>query len=313
MESEIVNEINVSNEVEETSKQINVSNEVGDETFEYEEKDHEKDHEKDSEVINTEHFKYTKIDCLDEDKAIANQRFCLLSFISPEGLMNCKIRGVKVRGVYATEDEAKRACEQLKKKDKYFDVFIGEVGKWLPWDSVKQSEQVKFRNERLDKLMQKTQTRVTDCDNLNELVGRKKELLDKEKGNHKARVKDAIKENIANMEEQNNTDVMPEPEKTKVPRSAHDNSAVRNRLKKLVEEREKSKATERMSTNVQNNVKDKQVEVLEHYKNNLKNESDRVLEKHNNVDKLASVSDELADKIAIMKKHKESLLKKNKK
>lgn len=270
---------------------------IQEETFEYQ----------DDTVINQEDYKYTKIDCLDEDKVIPNQRYALLSFISPEGVMNCKIRGVKVRGVFATADEAKFACEKLKKKDKYFDVFVGEVGKWLPWDSLKQSEEVKFRNERLDKIMQKTHstnTQTSQLENLNELVGRKKELLDKEKGNHKARVKDAIKENMENLEE-HKTEEQPIKEKQKV-NNPHDGSSVRNRLKKLVEEREKNKAT----SNYQTNLKKKQEAVIDHYKNNLKNESDRIVEKKNNVSSLEDKSNDLAEKINLMKKYKENLLNK---
>ena len=45
------------------------------------------------------------------------------------------IRGIKVRGVYESIEEAKVRCEQLRKLDKdKFPIFIGEVGCWCPWN-----------------------------------------------------------------------------------------------------------------------------------------------------------------------------------
>merc|ERR1712151_511417 len=44
------------------------------------------------------------------------------------------VRGVKVRGVYDTLAEAKIKATKLQKMDKNFNVFVGQVGFWLPWD-----------------------------------------------------------------------------------------------------------------------------------------------------------------------------------
>ena len=45
------------------------------------------------------------------------------------------IRGIKVRGVYESIEEAKVRCEQLRKLDQdKFPIFIGEVGCWCPWN-----------------------------------------------------------------------------------------------------------------------------------------------------------------------------------
>ena len=56
-----------------------------------------------------------------------------LSFLSPK-IAGCKIMGVKVRGVYKTWEEANKRSKQLQEEDSDFDVFVGEVGKWLPMD-----------------------------------------------------------------------------------------------------------------------------------------------------------------------------------
>ena len=260
-------------------------------------------HQDDTEVKeNTEHHKYTEIDCLDEDKPIANQKYVLMSFISPEGIMNCKTRGVKVRGVYATEDEAKNACNKLKSKDKNFDIFVGEVGKWLPWDpSLKQVNEVKFRNDRLDKLMQKMHK--SEMENLNELVGRKKEMLEKDKGAHKSRIKDAIKENIEKM------DVEDEPEEvidTKQ-KSTHDGSQVRNRLKKLLEDREKTKKDDKIVAEKKQNKQ----KIVNEFSKSLKAETDRFTDKKEGITKLETASNDLTDKINKMKLYKEQMLNKH--
>jgi hypothetical protein len=44
------------------------------------------------------------------------------------------VRGVKVRGVFDTYQEAENRAKILQKTDRSFHVFVGQVGFWLPWD-----------------------------------------------------------------------------------------------------------------------------------------------------------------------------------
>lgn len=44
------------------------------------------------------------------------------------------VRGLKVRGSYDTLKEAQFRAKKLQSKDKSFNVYIGQVGFWLPWD-----------------------------------------------------------------------------------------------------------------------------------------------------------------------------------
>jgi len=44
------------------------------------------------------------------------------------------VRGLKVRGVYDSLKEAQIRAKVLQRKDKNFNVFVGQVGFWLPWD-----------------------------------------------------------------------------------------------------------------------------------------------------------------------------------
>ena len=85
-------------------------------------------------------------DYLDEDKPfkqmVKKQNFCVISMLTPnsfpenkrEQYKDQKILGLKVRGVFETYEEAKARAEQLQKVDKYNNIFVGEVGKWLPFN-----------------------------------------------------------------------------------------------------------------------------------------------------------------------------------
>ena len=75
---------------------------------------------------------FKEVDHLDEDPPLSNQKWVCVSFLSPEGIKNCKVRGLKIRGVYSTKEEADKRAQYLQKIDADFHVFVGEVGKWLP-------------------------------------------------------------------------------------------------------------------------------------------------------------------------------------
>jgi DNA repair exonuclease SbcCD ATPase subunit len=121
-----------------------------------------------------------KIDYLTEDKPLTNQKFVCLSFLSPEGVSNCKIRGLKVRGVYETYEEATERAKLLRDTDKHFHVFVGEVGKWLPWDPEPDSKQVKdaeYAENELNNLMKAYKKNQKAAEKYEET--RKSELLEK--------------------------------------------------------------------------------------------------------------------------------------
>jgi DNA repair exonuclease SbcCD ATPase subunit len=93
------------------------------------------------------------IDYLSEDDMIVNQQWVCLSFLSPEGIKNCSMRGIKIRGCYPTRELANERAKQLQDIDPDFHVFVGEVGKWLPWDpDVNTVEENIHANEELNKL-----------------------------------------------------------------------------------------------------------------------------------------------------------------
>jgi hypothetical protein len=64
------------------------------------------------------------------------------------------IRGVKVRGVYDTYREAEIRSKVLQRMDSRFDVFIGQVGYWLPWHpDVNKIQDQEYMNDELNTLV----------------------------------------------------------------------------------------------------------------------------------------------------------------
>ena len=240
--------------------------------------------------------KYTKIDNLDEDQVVDSGKFFLVSFISPEGVMNCKMRGLKIRTyknrvVYPTLEEAKAAADEINQKDKYFHVFVGETGKWMGWDPSPDDRNLVAEEHWADKdqneIMQKMREREeTNLNELNALVGKKKAMIDKDKKKHKKRIADTLKESVANVkaskENKNKDDTEQKPEssettentsvsKNDIPKEVMTEEQVKeeqnNRLNtakkhhdpRLVKERLRQKLREKNKSETMNTLKDTQV------------------------------------------------------
>jgi hypothetical protein len=65
------------------------------------------------------------------------------------------VQGLKVRGVYATNEHATARAKSLHQKDPYHNVYVADVGEWLPWDPEPDDVSTQeYPNEQLNKLMQ---------------------------------------------------------------------------------------------------------------------------------------------------------------
>ena len=64
------------------------------------------------------------------------------------------VRGLKVRGIYNTMEEANIRAKVLQRVDKHHHVFVAPVGYWLPWDPTADNiaDQV-YQEEQLNELM----------------------------------------------------------------------------------------------------------------------------------------------------------------
>ncbi len=63
------------------------------------------------------------------------------------------VRGLKIRGVFPSEEEAENRCKKLREFDPNHDIFVGPVGVWMPWDpDAYKTGRVEFMEEELNRL-----------------------------------------------------------------------------------------------------------------------------------------------------------------
>jgi len=66
------------------------------------------------------------------------------------------VRGLKVRGVFSTQEEAEKHCKKLRESDPNHDIFVGPVGIWVPWDpDAYKTGDVQYMEEELNELYHK--------------------------------------------------------------------------------------------------------------------------------------------------------------
>jgi len=66
------------------------------------------------------------------------------------------VRGLKIRGTYSNKEEAVARSKKLQRLDPAHNIFVGEVGKWLPWDpEPSQVGEQEYAEEELNTLMKK--------------------------------------------------------------------------------------------------------------------------------------------------------------
>lgn len=138
--------------------------------------------------------KYTVIDAdnLDEDDVIESQKWVLMSFLSPEGIMNCNVRMFKFRGAYPTEEAAKAAADKLRKKDKYFKIWVCPQGKFCDFDPPEDlAEEVVASNPKQQQIIDAQ--RKARLDTGNELAGRYKQKIDRSDRSTKSRQEESKK------------------------------------------------------------------------------------------------------------------------
>jgi hypothetical protein len=64
------------------------------------------------------------------------------------------VRGVKVRGVFATKEEAEFRCKILRELDPVHDIYVGCVGVWMPWEPESyKTGHTEYLEEELNQLM----------------------------------------------------------------------------------------------------------------------------------------------------------------
>ena len=64
------------------------------------------------------------------------------------------VRGIKVRGVFSTQGEAELRCKLLREVDPNHDIYVGQVGMWVPFHpEAYKTGRVEYMEETLNSLM----------------------------------------------------------------------------------------------------------------------------------------------------------------
>ncbi|MDB4352158.1 hypothetical protein OAA60_01885 [Porticoccaceae bacterium] len=90
---------------------------------------------------------------LDLKDYMTTNRDQLLSSFGKIHDFQTSVRGVKVRGVYSTKDDAIEMARKLNENDRSVSVHVADVGKWLALDNVV-GKDVKYQESELNTLME---------------------------------------------------------------------------------------------------------------------------------------------------------------
>lgn len=85
---------------------------------------------------------------------IPGQNYALINVVSPKSNQKNEDCGVKIKGVFATLDEAKQYSEKINKIDPTFDLFVVELYKWFPVPpSIEDIQDQKFQDDKLNDII----------------------------------------------------------------------------------------------------------------------------------------------------------------
>ena len=102
-------------------------------------------------------FKYNTISNIWEDFLHTNSEDLDNRYNEEVGYQT-STRGLKIRGTYDSYTEAKNRSQQIARIDKKHNVYIGQVGYWLPWDpNPHEVREQEYQNKELNNLMKKYQ------------------------------------------------------------------------------------------------------------------------------------------------------------
>lgn len=103
-----------------------------------------------------EEIKIKSVSVEDDFKTFLDkQEDALTQQFQKEHAFQTSTRGLKVRGVYATQEEAEIRCKKLRELDPNHDIYVGPVGIWVPWDpDAYKTGRIEFMEEELNQLHQ---------------------------------------------------------------------------------------------------------------------------------------------------------------
>jgi hypothetical protein len=123
---------------------------------------------------NLSDFKESKIQEAWDGYMLANRTKLEDEFHKSNGFKTT-MYGLKVRGTYPSQDQAAARARTLQKKDPYHNVYVGEVGEWMPWDPAPEEvDEQEYPLDQLNTLMKSYKENVAKKDALFEEEKRQK-------------------------------------------------------------------------------------------------------------------------------------------
>ena len=85
---------------------------------------------------------------------VPGQRFAVVSFVGPQATQKAEKLGMKIRGVFATKDEADKHAADLIKLDPSFDIYVTDMYQWclIPPDPTAITD-VHYQDQQLNDLI----------------------------------------------------------------------------------------------------------------------------------------------------------------
>ena len=87
---------------------------------------------------------------------VPGQLFACVSFVGPDMPQKNEQLGMKIRGCFATRDDAANHAKRLQKEDALVDIYVVDMYKWLLIPPQRdQIDDVHYQNEKLEEIMTK--------------------------------------------------------------------------------------------------------------------------------------------------------------
>jgi Family of unknown function (DUF5832) len=110
--------------------------------------------------------------------SVPGQIYALISLVGPDLPQKNDKFGLKIRGVFASKDEASAHAKRLQKEDATFDIYVVDMYKWLliPPDR-DQIDDVHYNEEKLEEIMTKYRENQSQAKSMFEK--RKRDLVER--------------------------------------------------------------------------------------------------------------------------------------
>ena len=86
--------------------------------------------------------------------SVPGQVYALLSCVGPTANQKCDNVAVKIRGCFATKDEAATWAKRLQKLDPDFDIYVVSMGNWLFVPPPQSIDDAHYQEEKLEEIIQ---------------------------------------------------------------------------------------------------------------------------------------------------------------